>query len=76
MMDGISASLEMSSLPSPMMSIGSVDVRLVELPEPAPLGPLAPVDLPNLEAAEGKSQLAVVQGDVFRQRDRQIKAQG
>ena len=52
-----------------------VDVGLIEFPEAAPLGALAPVDLADLEAAEGEGQLAVVSGDVFCQRHRQIEAQ-
>ena len=53
-----------------------VDVRLIELPEAAALGPLAPVDLADLIAAEGEGQLAVVQGHVLGQRHGQVKAQG
>ena len=52
-----------------------VDIRLIEFPEAAPLGPLAPVDLADLVAPEGKGQLAVVGGDVFGQGHGQIKAQ-
>ena len=32
-----------------------VDVRLIELPEPPPLGPLAPIDLADLEPAIRRS---------------------
>ena len=53
-----------------------VDVRLVKLPEAAPLGSLPAIDLPDLEAAEGEGQLVVMQRHIFRQGDRQIKAQG
>ena len=53
-----------------------VNVRLVEFPEAAPLGTLAPVDLADLEAAEGEGQVVVVQGHVFCQRHGQVKAQG
>ena len=53
-----------------------VDVRLIELAEPAPLGPLAPVDLADLEPAEGEGQLGVVQGHVLRQGDGEVEAQG
>ena len=52
-----------------------VDVGLVELPEAAPLGPLAPVDLADLIPAEGEGQLAVVESHVFRQGHGEIKAQ-
>ena len=52
-----------------------IDIRLVKLPEPAPLGPLSPVDLADLVAAEGESQLVVVQGHIFCQRHRQIEPQ-
>ena len=53
-----------------------VDVALVELPEPAPLGPLPPVDLADLVPAEGEGELAVVQGHVLGQGDGEVKAQG
>ncbi len=53
-----------------------VDVRLIELPEAAPLGPLSPVDLADLEAAEGEGELAVVQGHILGQGDGQVKAEG
>ena len=53
-----------------------VDIRLVEFPEAASLGSLTPVDLADLEAAEGKGQLIVVQGNVFGQRHGQIEPQG
>ena len=53
-----------------------VDIRLVELPEAAPLGPLAPVDLADLIPAEGEGQLAVVEGHILGQGHRQVKAQG
>ena len=72
MMEGISASLRMESLPSPMMSISG----LIELPETAPLGPLAPVDLADLVTAEGEGEVVVVQGHVFGQGNGQVKAQG
>ena len=52
-----------------------IDVRLIEFPEPAALRPLAPVDLADLVAAEGESQLVIVQGNVFCQRHRQVEAQ-
>ena len=72
MMAGISASLAMSSLPSPMTSMSA----LVELPEPAPLGPLAPVDLADLVPAEGESQVGVVEGHILGQGDGEVKAEG
>ena len=53
-----------------------VDVALVELPEPAPLGPLPPVDLADLVPAEGEGQLAVVEGHVLGQGDGEVKAEG
>ena len=53
-----------------------VDVGLIELAEAAALGALAAVDLADLVAAERERELAVVQGDVFCQRDGQIEAQG
>ena len=53
-----------------------VDVGLVELPEAAPLGPLPPVDLADLEAAEGEGELVLVEGHVFGQGHRQVKAEG
>ena len=53
-----------------------VDIRLVELPEPAPLGPFAPVDLADLEPAEGEGQLGIVKGHVLGQGDGEVKAQG
>ena len=46
-----------------------VDVCLIELPKPAPLRPLSPVDLADLEAAEGEGQLGIVKGHIFGQRD-------
>ena len=52
-----------------------VDIRLIELPEAATLGPLAPVDLADLVAAEGEGEVVVVQGHVLGQRHRQVKAQ-
>ena len=52
-----------------------VDVGLIELAEAAALGALAAVDLANLIAAEGEGEVVVVQGDVLRQRHRQVKAQ-
>ena len=53
-----------------------INVRLIEFPEPAPLGPLPPVDLADLEPAERKRQFAVVQSHVFCQRHCQVKPQG
>ena len=53
-----------------------VDVGLVKLPEPAPLGPLSPVDLADLVAAEGEGEVVVAQGHVFCQRHCQVKAEG
>ena len=52
-----------------------VDVGLVELPEAAPLGPLAPVDLGDLEPAEGEGQVVAVERHIFCQRHGQVKAQ-
>ena len=54
----------------------NVDVRLIELPESAPLGPLSPIDLANLEAAEGKGELAIVLGYILGQGNGQVKAEG
>ena len=53
-----------------------VDVRLVELPVAALLGPLPPVDLGDLEPAEGEGQLVLVQGHILGQRHGEIKAEG
>ena len=53
-----------------------INIRLVKLPEPAPLGPLAPVDLADLIPAEGEGQLAAVEGHILGQGHRQVKAQG
>ena len=53
-----------------------VDVRLVKLPEPPPLGPLAPVDLADLVAAEGEGQLTSVEGHILGQGHGQVKPQG
>ena len=53
-----------------------VDICLIELPEPAPLGPLAPVDLADLIAAEGEGEVIVVQGHVLGQGDCQVEAEG
>ena len=53
-----------------------VDVRLIELPEAAPLGPLAPVHLADLIPAEGEGQVVVVQGHILGQGHRQVKPQG
>ena len=53
-----------------------VDVRLIELPEPAPLGPLPPVHLADLIPAEGEGQVAAVEGHILGQRHRQVKPQG
>ena len=53
-----------------------VDVRLVELPEAAPLGALPPVHLADLEAAEGEGQLPIVEGHVLGQGHGEIKAEG
>ena len=44
-----------------------VDVCLIELPEAAPLGPLAPVDLADLVPAEGEGQVVVVQCHILGQ---------
>ena len=52
-----------------------VDVRLIELAEPAALRPLAAVYLADLIAAEGEGQVVVVQGHILGKRHRQIKAQ-
>ena len=52
-----------------------VNICLIELPEAAPLGPLTPVDLADLEPAEGESQLIVVQCHILCQRHRQVKPQ-
>ena len=51
-----------------------VDVGLVELPEPAALGALAPVDLADLVAAEGEGELAVVKRHVLGQGHGEVKA--
>ena len=53
-----------------------VDISLIELPEAAPLGPLAPVYLADLEAAEGEGQLTAVLGHILGQGNGQVKAQG
>ncbi len=53
-----------------------VDVCLVEFPEPAPLGTLAPVDLADLIPTEGESQVAVVQGHIFSKGHCQIEPKG
>ena len=53
-----------------------VDVGLIEFTEAATLGALATVDLGDLVAAEGEGQFIVVQGHIFCQRHRQVKAQG
>ena len=52
-----------------------VDVRLIELPETAPLGPFTPVDLADLVTTEGEGEVVVVQCHVLGQRHRQVKAQ-
>ena len=72
MMAGISASLMMESLPCP----DDVDVRLIELPEAAPLGPLTPVHLADLVPAEGEGQVVVVEGHILCQGDRQVEPEG
>ena len=54
----------------------NVDVCLIEFPETAPLGPLAPVYLTNLITAEGEGQVIAVEGHIFGQRHRQVKPQG
>ena len=71
MMAGISASLSDGQ----SAVADDVDVGLVELPEAAPLGPLSPVNLADLIAAEGEGQVVVVQGHIFGQGHRQVKAQ-
>ena len=53
-----------------------VNVRLIELTEPAPLGTLAPIHLADLIPAEGEGQLIVVEGHILGQRHRQVKAEG
>ena len=53
-----------------------VDISLIELPEAAPLGPLAPVYLADLETAEGEGQLTAVLGHILGQGNGQVKAQG
>ena len=53
-----------------------VDVRLVELPVAALLGPLPPVDLGDLEPAEGEGELVLVEGHILGQGHRQVKAEG
>ena len=53
-----------------------VDIRLIKLPEPAPLGTLAPVHLADLIPAEGEGQLVVVEGHILGQGHRQVKAEG
>ena len=52
-----------------------VNIRLVKFPEPAPLGPLAPVDLADLVPAEREGELVIVQRHIFGQRHRQVKTQ-
>ena len=52
-----------------------VDVRLIEFSEAAALRALAAVHLADLAAPEWEAQLRVVRGDVFCQRDGQVKAQ-
>ena len=53
-----------------------VDICLIKLPEPAPLGTLAPVHLADLIPAEGEGQLVVVKGHILGQGHRQVKAEG
>ena len=53
-----------------------VDIRLIEFPEAAPLGTLAPVHLADLIPAEWEGQLIVVKGHILGQRHRQVKAEG
>ena len=53
-----------------------VDIGLIELPEPASLGPLSTVDLADLEAAEGEGEFVLVQGHVLGQGDGQVEAEG
>ena len=53
-----------------------VDIRLIEFPEAAPLGTLAPVHLADLIPAEGEGQLVVVEGHILGQGHRQVKAEG
>ena len=53
-----------------------VNVRLIELPEAAPLGALTPVHLADLIPAEGEGQFIIVQSHILGQRHRQIKAEG
>jgi hypothetical protein len=50
-----------------------VDVRLIELPEAAPLGPLTPVHLADLIPAEREGQVVVVEGHILCQGDRQVE---
>ena len=52
-----------------------VDISLIELAEAAALGPLAAIDLADLEAAEGEGQLVAVLGHILGQGDGQVKAQ-
>ena len=52
-----------------------IDIGLIKFPKTPPLRPLAAIHLADLIAAEGKGELAIVQGDVFCQRHGQIKAQ-
>ena len=52
-----------------------VDVRLIELPEPAPLCSFASIDLANLIAAEGKLQFAIVERHILGQGNGQVKAE-
>ena len=54
----------------------NINIRLIELPEPAPLGALTAVDLSDLEAAEGEGQLIIMERDILRQGHGQIEAQG
>ena len=53
-----------------------VDVGLIELAEAAALRALAAIDLSDLETAERESEVGIMQGNVFRQRHRQVEAKG
>ena len=53
-----------------------VNIRLIELAEAAALRALAAIDLSDLETAERESEVGIMQGNVFRQRHRQVEAKG
>ena len=75
--DGIDDSRDLGIVCDVELAVADdVDICLIELAEAAALRALAAIDLSDLETAERESEVGIMQGNVFRQRHRQVEAKG